>query len=201
MLVFWKEKLVLLALPKTGTSALEAALRLRADMAFENPPDIKHIPAFRYHRFLKPLFGKIDGNHKLETMVLVREPVSWLSSWYRYRGRSELDGHRNSTADISFDSFVEAYLSDPQPAFASVGSPRKFVSNGQGKVAVTHIFQYEQLELAAEFLQKRLGNRIALKSTNVSPPRALALSRELHGRLISEKSEEFQLWQRAQKDI
>lgn len=178
---------------------MEAALRLRADMAFENPPDIKHIPAFRYHRFLKPLFGKIDGDHKMETMVLVREPVSWLSSWYRYRGRAELDGHRNSTAGMSFEAFVEAYLSDPQPAFANVGSPRKFVSNGQGKVAVTHIFQYEQLDLAADFLCDRLGTRVELQSTNVSPSRPLSLSQELRERLISERAEEFQLWTRAKR--
>ena len=37
MLVFAKEKLVLLALPKTGTTAIEEALAARADVALRNP--------------------------------------------------------------------------------------------------------------------------------------------------------------------
>ena len=188
---------MLLALPKTGTSALEAALRARADAVLDFPPELKHVPAFRYNRFLKPLFGVIEADRKLETMALVREPVSWLSSWYRYRGRRDLDGHPNSTRDLTFDAFVEGYLSNPRPPFAQVGSPRKFVSNGQGKVAVRHLFQYEQIDKAAAFLEARLDVSMTLERKNVSPARPLALSAALETRLRAECPEEFSLWERA----
>ncbi|MEM9855068.1 MAG: gamma-glutamyl kinase [Pseudomonadota bacterium] len=199
MLVFWKEKLVLLALPKTGTSALEKALAPRADIAFLSPPDVKHMPMFRYTRFIKPLFGVIDGARKLETVALVREPVSWLGSWYRYRSRAELEGHPNSTKGQSFDDFVAAYLEESPPPFARVGSPRRFVSNGQGNVAVSHLFQYEQIDLAARFLESRLKTPLVLGRANVSPPADLALAPKLRARLEDACAEEFALWENARR--
>jgi len=197
MLVFWREKLVLLALPKTGTSALEAALRERADAVLENPPGLKHVPLFRYNRFLKPLFSVIEPDTKFETMALVREPISWLGSWYRYRRRDALIGDPNSTRSLTFDAFVEGYLADPRPGFAEVGSPRRFVSNGQGKVAVRHLFQYEQLDKAAAFLQERLGHSISLEQRNVSPNAHTELSAALEARVREELAPEFELWERA----
>ncbi|MCH2078386.1 MAG: gamma-glutamyl kinase [Rhodobacteraceae bacterium] len=199
MLVFWKENLVLLAAPKTGTSALEAALRDRADAVFENPPELKHMPMFRFTRFLRPLFGVIEETRRFETMALVREPVSWLGSWYRYRGRDALAGHRNSTAKLSFDDFVSGYLQDPRPPFASVGSPRKFVSNGQGKVAVKHLFQYEQIDQAQAFLEDRLETRFDLPAMNVSPKKSLHLSAALEDKLRDQCAVEFELWEKAQR--
>jgi hypothetical protein len=55
MLVFWKARLVLLAVPKTGTTALEAAFGPLADMAFLNPPRLKHMTLRRYRRQLAPI--------------------------------------------------------------------------------------------------------------------------------------------------
>ncbi|MEM1374796.1 MAG: gamma-glutamyl kinase [Pseudomonadota bacterium] len=199
MLVFWKEKLVLLSVPKTGTSALEAALRNRADAVLENPPELKHVPMFRYNRFLKPLFGVLDGERRFETMAVIREPVSWLGSWYRYRSRPELDGRPNSTSGIDFNAFVQAYLADPRPPFANVGSPRKFVSNGQGKVAVKHLFQYEELDLAARFLEDRLKVRLDLTAQNVSPKRPLDLAPGTESSLRDVCAEEFHLWEKARR--
>lgn len=199
MLVFWPEKLVLLALPKTGTSALEAALRDRADAVFDAPPELKHVPAFRYNRFLKPLFGVIDEDRRMETMAVIREPISWLGSWYRYRTRPDLVGHANSTADMSFETFVEGYMTDPRPPFANVGSPRKFCSNGQGKVAVKHLFQYEQLDIAQAFLEERLRVSLKLSPQNASPERATPLSQELESRLREHCAAEFDLWNKARR--
>ena len=42
MLVFWKENLVFLAVPKTGTTAIEGALSPYAAMVLRDPPQIKH---------------------------------------------------------------------------------------------------------------------------------------------------------------
>ncbi|MEL6912906.1 MAG: gamma-glutamyl kinase [Pseudomonadota bacterium] len=200
MLVFWRENLVLLSVPKTGTSALEAALRDRADVVLDNPPEVKHVPLFRYNRFLKPLFGVIDGTRRLETMALVREPEDWLGSWYRYRARPELAGHPNSTAALSFDAFVEGYLSDPRPGFAHVGSPRKFLSNGQGKLAVKHLFQYEQMPRALAFLSRRLEVDLTIAPRNVSPRRDVTLDPALRDRLRRDCAAEFDLWRRARRD-
>jgi hypothetical protein len=68
MLVFWKAKLVLLAVPKTGSTALEAAFGPWADAAFLNPPRLKHMTcaaiAGRSHRFSnRTAAAGADGGH------------------------------------------------------------------------------------------------------------------------------------------
>ena len=41
-------------------------------------------------------------------VALMREPVDWLGSWYRYRQRDGMARPQNSTREISFDAFVRA---------------------------------------------------------------------------------------------
>ena len=117
MLVFWKARLVLLAVPKTGTSAYEAALGPHASMSVLDPPELKHAPVYRYNRFFRPMFEKMGVEH-MELMAVVREPVSWLGSWYRYRQRDFLDGKPTSTRGLSFEDFAAAYASGARPPFA-----------------------------------------------------------------------------------
>ena len=106
MLVFWKEKLVILAVPKTGTTALAEALTPQADIIVNDPPELKHAPVFRYNRFFRPMFEKACGVDHMDLMAVMREPVSWLGSWYRYRQRDFMKGKANATHDLSFDEFV-----------------------------------------------------------------------------------------------
>ena len=82
MLVFWKARLVFLAVPKTGTSAYEAALGSIASMAVLDPPELKHAPVYRYNRFFRPMLEKA-GAEQMDLLAVVREPMSWLGSWYR----------------------------------------------------------------------------------------------------------------------
>lgn len=53
MLVFYKERLAFLSVPKTGTTAYESALAARADMVISDPPMLKHAPVYRYNRFIR----------------------------------------------------------------------------------------------------------------------------------------------------
>ena len=53
MLVFAKQKLVLLAVPKTGTTALERALLPHASAAILDPPGLKHVSVSRYRAALE----------------------------------------------------------------------------------------------------------------------------------------------------
>ena len=200
MLVFWKERLVLLSVPKTGTHAYQKALGPRASMVVSDPPDLKHAPVYRYNRFFRPMFEKM-GADDMELVAVIREPISWLGSWYRYRSRPELDGRPNSTRAISFDQFVEGYLQDPRPPFANVGSPRKFVSNGQGNVAVKHLFQYEQIDLAAGFLEDRLKTPVTLAQANVSPKKDMTLDPGTEARLRGACAAEFDLWHSAKRRV
>jgi hypothetical protein len=195
MLLFWKAKLVLLAVPKTGTTALEEALLPHADAAILNPPDKKHVTARRWRAQLAPYFEN-RGGRRLQTMAVIREPVDWLASWHRYRARPEIAGSPASTAGVDFDAFVTGWLSDPEPEYARVGRQSRFVSDADGRVIVDHLFRYETLDAATAFLEARLGIRLDLPRRNVSPPASQTLSPALHARLLREAAADFALWDR-----
>jgi len=194
MLVFWKENLVLLAVPKTGSTALQGALAPRASMVFRDPPEIKHAPCYRYKRFLKPYFVQAGGQ-KPELMAIVRNPVDWLGSWYRYRTREELIGHENCTRDISFDDFVLEYCKGQPAPFANVGSQNKFLRINDGDIGAQHLFQYEQWDKVIVYLEDRLEFKITLKQKNVSPTMNLSLSAEVEEKLREKRAAEFEVWE------
>jgi hypothetical protein len=188
MLIFWKARLAILAVPKTGTTALELALAPHADAAILNPPGLKHCTVKKYRRELAGFFEQ-KGKRPLELLAVMREPVSWLGSWYRYRSRPGLSGQANSTAGISFDSFVASYLTDPQPPFARVGSQAQFLDGG-----VDHLFRHGDTDGLLRFLEGRIGMKIDLEKTNVSPGGDLDLSDEMHSRLKNERIKDFDIW-------
>lgn len=196
MLVFWKERLVLLAVPKTGTTAIEGALAPRASLVLRDPPTLKHTPLYRYRRFLAPYFAA-GGGIDLETAAVLRHPVDWLGSWYRYRSREDLVGHPNSTRNVSFDEFVAEYCKGKPAPFAAVGSQAKFVADAEGGPGVTHLFRYESQPALIAFLEERLAVRMDLPRLNVSPRRDSPLSPEIEARLRKRRPDEFAVWDSA----
>lgn len=194
MLLFAKEKLALLAVPKTGTSAWHAALGPTADLAFRSPPPLKHMPLRRFQRTVGPML-KRAGIEEIETVAVIREPESWLGSWYRYRQRLGLEGQPESTRGVSFDAFVRAYLSDDRPAYANLGSQARFVTPRHGGRRIDRLFRYEDQGAFLSFLEARLGRAVQLPRRNVSPEMELKLSAETRALLHAARAEDFALYQ------
>ncbi len=195
MLVFWKEKLVILAVPKTGTTAIADALGERADILINDPPELKHAPLYRYNRFFRPMFEKACKEENMETMAMMREPVSWLSSWYKYRTRDFLVGRPVSTRGISFDDFVLEYCKDKRKPFANIGSQAKFLEPRPNGTKVNYLFRYEDQKSVLGFLEERLETKIALPKSNVSPDLKLDLSPDVKAELRRTRAEEFELYE------
>lgn len=199
MLVFWKARLVLLAVPKTGTTALEAAFLPYADASILHPPWLKHCTVRRYRAQLARIFEQ-DGSRPMELMAVMREPVDWLSSWYRYRGRPMLSGRPQSTSAIDFPGFVEAWLEDEPPEFARVGRQSRFLSAENGRPGVDHLFRHDRICEAVRFLEHRLSVSVHLERHNVSPPGATELPGALEERMRREACAEFDLWNTLSED-
>lgn len=193
MLVFYKERLAFLSVPKTGSTAYQTALAARADMVVSDPPELKHASLYRFDRFFRPMFAKVC-NAELETLAVVREPVSWLGSWYRYRQRPFLAGKPNSTQGISFDQFVLDYLKGKKPAYANVGSQANFLKPHPQGGPATYLFRYEDPALLDDFLFQRIGLRPETQRENVSPERPLELSGKTERRLRKKCAEDFALY-------
>lgn len=196
MLYFRKHALVILATPKTGSSALEQALRPRADIVLQGDPDLKHC-TFQRYKWRMEKFIQIFEETPPQTVAMIRHPQDWLSSWFRFRHGSWLVGTPRSTRGLSFDQFVEGYLSRPQPAFASVGRQSKFLIHPPTGDTVDHLFRYDAMPAFVAFLQARLGQPIPLERVNASPDWQVTLSPELQARLEDQFAEDYALYARA----
>ncbi len=196
MMIFFNARLAVLSVPKTASTAYQQALRDHADIVVSGPPELKHAPVRRFDRFFQNIFRKMYDT-ELEIMAVVREPVDWLGSWYRYRSRPQLVGHPNSTADISFESFVQAYMQDSRPGFADVGSQSEFFLTRSNGAGATHVFRYEHQDKILSFLEDRLDTKITLSRENVSPRRVLDLSPETQNRFRRAHPQDFDLHERA----
>lgn len=193
MLVFSKHKLVFLSVPKTGTTAWQAALAPHASMIVSDPPELKHAPIFRYNRFFRPALEKFIGPD-LHVIAVMREPIDWLGSWYRYRQRPFLNGSPASTAGLSFDDFVRDYMQDQQPRHANVGSQSKFLEPQRNGTAATHLFRYDDQEGLARYLESRLGSRVITERLNPSRTQPLPLSRTTKAALLRKYAADFHLY-------
>lgn len=196
MLVFLQAKLVFFATPKTGSTAIEHGFSPFADMIFQGNPEIKHIPPRRFNRLIAPFVSKYTGDD-LCKVALMREPLDWLGSWYRYRRRDALLGHPNSTATVSFNQFIEAYLAETRPAFADLGSQHKFLRLRDDSVGVDRLFRYENMSAVSKFLCERLNQSVALEHLNVSPTASLTLSPTLKRELEQRQKADFDLYHSA----
>jgi hypothetical protein len=193
MLVFWKERLVFLATPKTGTTAIEAALAPLASMAVEHPPELKHTSVRRYGRFLAP-YLRGAAKQDFAVVALMREPLSWLGSWYRDRLRDAPQDFDLQAEGITFEAFAGAYMSETPPPYADVGTQSDFLAPGEGVGRLT-VFRYEEIEVFVRYLEDRLDFEIILPQLKVSPPADLALSRETEARLAKALSADFALYE------
>ncbi len=194
MMIFKQEKLVFLAVPKTGTSAIEEALRPHAWLVLERPPGIRHMTLARFNRDFRPQLVA-DGIAGIEIMAVMREPVSWLGSWYRYRLRDNLTGKPKSTSHVSFNEFVAAYLAPaPRSSFAALGSQARQMSDETGRVAIDHLFRYEDFSSVTGFLSQRVHQPLILANINVSEPLPLELSPALHREYQTAYQKDFDLY-------
>lgn len=193
MLVFWEQRLAILATPKTGSTAIEAALDSMAEIAIQRPPALKHTTVQDYHRHVGPYLHSAAGE-PFTLVALMREPKSWLGSWYRTLQREDVEGSRRSTRGLSFDRFVNDWCDDPQPEHAAVGSQSAFLAPLDGR-GTDHLFRYEEIGRFTHFLEDRLGHEIILPRLNVSPDANLDLSLATEARLRKAAAADFALYE------
>lgn len=193
MLVFYDQKLVILATPKTGSTAIAAALESLAQVSIQRPPVLKHTNVHRYHRFVGPYLAAAS-KEAFTVVALMREPRDWLGSWYRYRQRDVVTDPAKQTIDLSFDAFVAGWCADPVPEFAAVGAQARFLAPQNG-ARVDHLFRYEAIEGFVDFLEHRLDCEIVLPRLNVSPTAPLDLSTATAARLRKKAAADFALYE------
>jgi hypothetical protein len=181
MLVFSEQNLVLFSTPKTGSTAMEVALKPWADIAFYKQR--KHTPVGRYQRKIAP-FLREAFDLTPETMAVIRDPLEHMRSWYRYRA---------ATLEVDFDTFVKAALSPTPPDWARIGTQHNFLTDRTGNLGITHLFAYEAQPVLRSWLEQRMGACIDFKPLNISPPAPTPISAETQTQFTARYAQEIAL--------
>lgn len=193
MLISLAHNLTYLANPKTGSTAVEMALRSRCEIIFRG--NRKHLTAQRYYNRVAP-FLQDTFSARPETVAVMRHPVDHIKSWFRYRSAPRLDGTPLSTDGMDFDAFVLAVISTDPPPCAAIGSQFAFLTSEDGALLVQHLFAYEAQPTFRNFLSERFEMDVALKPKNVSPRAETRLSPQVELRLRASRAQEFALYHR-----
>ena len=193
MLVFFKQKLAFLSVPKTGSTAYELTLRKRADVIFTK--GVKHMTASKFQTQIAPLLAE-SYRIRPEIMAVMRDPVDQIRSWYKFRSPERMGAHIRSTAGKSFDEYVLDVISDSPPPAAKIGSQYRFLTLEDGSLGVHRLFQYENQPRIHGFLEDRFQDTIQLKAQNVSPDVPAEISPDVEAKLRAAKPDDFALYDR-----
>ncbi|MCB1388771.1 MAG: hypothetical protein KDK12_06460 [Rhodobacteraceae bacterium] len=194
MLVFWKQRLVVLATPKTGSTAIDQALGPLAALSVTQPAALKHTDARTWQRFVRPYLREVSGAD-FTAVALMREPEDWLGSWYRHRMRDDIGAFAGATRGQSFAHFVEGYLDTPQAPASAVGAQTDFLRGDDGAArGVERLFRYEEIGTFVAYLEELLDFAIELPRLNVSPEGDRSLPDDLRTRLRHRLSTDYALY-------
>lgn len=210
MLISLKHRLAFLAVPKTGTTAIEAAFRKHSQITFRGSTKIKHTNAEGFDTLLRP-FLAMAGFPDIQSFAVMRDPIDHLQSWYFYRRRLD-EGSKprnipNSTKDITLEQFIEDFLSEPRPKHATIGSQARFLCGGSWQAGATGetvrplvdiIFPYERLNDAISFVADRVGETITVERKNTSKREAVDIAPALLARLEARLAPDIALYRRVQ---
>ncbi len=172
MLIFVNAGLIVYSVPKTGTTSIDSAIGSKAEIRLRGTKarGLKHISARRFIKWDKAL-KKEFPNQKFVSCCVMREPIDWLASWFRYRTRDEIKKTKRYTGDMSFDDYL-LKLCDKN----EVGKRNEISLNGQSKflisknrIGIDRIFPYEKIDNFINFLSERLNRTIELPKQNISP--------------------------------
>ncbi len=193
MLVFVEQKLAFFSVPKTGSTAYETALRPRADIIYTKR--YKHLTVGKFHNKVGP-FLKRNMRLDPERMAVMRDPISQVRSWYKFRNPERLGDDVRNTGEMSFDEFVLDVISDEPSEPARIGSQIGFLSIRDGSVPVHHLFAYENQPQIRGFLAERFGEEIVIKPRNVSPEIDAPISADVEKKLRAARPKDFDLYAR-----
>lgn len=195
MMISVRHRFAFLAMTKAASTSIEAAIAPHCEIVVTGDPRLKHMSFRRYQRF----FGKFLDSYDIagvETFAVIRHPVDWLHSWYRYRGRPGVAAEK-STRGISFDAFVEAWLISDQPEIARVGRPMEFLRTKDGELGIDRLYRFEHVPTLLADLSQRVGETLPEPRKNTSPAGTLELDPKLRARLERRLARDIETYEQA----
>ncbi len=196
LLVFFKQNLAFLSVPKTGTTAYELALRPAADIVFTKAT--KHMTVGKFHARFAPFLEHTYGLRP-ERIAVMRDPVDVIRSWYRYRSPDRMGDNKHCHGGVSFDDYVLDVISDKPSRPAGIGNQHSFLTLAGRGLPIHHLFAYDRQRLLRDFLAERFGREVEPRQKNVSPEIPAPLSPDVEAKLRAARAAEFALYDRIQQ--
>ena len=188
-----------LCMPKCASTSIEKEIKNYCNVNISGYPGLKHINAINFHKHILSFHKKVFPKKKIEIFCMMREPIQWAHSWYRYRTRSELrsprnPAHSNYTGNMDFNEFVEGVLQKKQESFARIGMQSKFMCLADGSSGVDHIFPVEDMSRVESYLSGKIGKAVKIDASNVSPVKKFELDNELQAKLQIYFAKDYSLY-------
>ncbi len=168
MLLSKRHRFLFIANTKAASTAIEAALLPFADLALADTPEVKHMAL---HRFLESRqagreFLEFEPDRLLKFGVM-RDPVEWIFSWYRYRLGNQVEAPLpQGTTFAQFWHQRDWNIQRPNGLGKYLQSD--LFCNPRGDVLVDVIIRYDALEYEYSNLCELLRLSAPLKLKNVS---------------------------------
>ena len=185
MLIGLQHRFIFVANTKSASTAIESALRPHAEIHHGGTPARKHIALRCALKEYADLFARPGMEaEKFFKFGVMREPIDWIGSWFRYRKRKDA---RNSLPPAM--SFAEFWARGDWNVTRRDGRrnlQREKFTAADGTVLADVILPYHGLAEQFPVLCAHLGMRAALARHNVSPKPAATveipppLREELH---------------------
>jgi hypothetical protein len=163
LLISSSHAFLFVAVPKTATSSVEDALAPYRDSQRELTLG-KHALAMEFVELFSP-----EALDALFKFGFVRNPYTWMYSWYRYRQRRHLanPGHRHHdryAGGKSFDEFMQSY--NEGQIFMKQSD---FLYSHNDELLVDFVGRYENIQADFDHISQRLAlPEIPLEQVNVS---------------------------------
>jgi hypothetical protein len=164
---------IVLSMPKCASTSLHEALTPICDIRFRGR--MKHVDHAFVAQWVVPMLAARAAPARFQPRILslMRDPVEWLYSWYRYAygGEPPAEPKPSKPHYARFADFLDAYFSNRPPRVGGVHRQSDFLRGRDGSLDGIEVFRHEQNARLVAELEALAGAPIALKVTHRSRAR------------------------------
>lgn len=195
MLIAVKKRFVFVANSKTASTSIDKALMSECEIYRGGSPKNKHISLRHAIKQYDFLFGRPKfAPSTFFKFGIIREPLSWVQSWYRYRlGNGSID------AGMTFQTFWEE-KAGPAARGGKRMKQSNFFTTVNGDLLIDYLIPYEDLAAQFEKVGSQLGVKTTLPHKNKSTVDKIAdpISDELIADIRTTLATDFDLYDRVE---
>jgi hypothetical protein len=166
---------IVMSMPKCASTSLQQALTPVCDVRFKD--HMKHIDFAFIESWVLPMLRARRAPAPFDPRIfcLMREPIDWLYSWYRYSwdedGAPKAGRGATAPAFPDFAAFLQAYFSPKPPRVGGVLRQSDFLRGRDGQPGRIELFRFESHHRMIEELERLGGQPLEVKVTNQSRAR------------------------------